>query len=301
MSRARQVLPGQTLMVTRRCTQRQFLLRPDPVTNDAVLYCVGVAAERHGIELHGVTCMSNTLCINCRDVRGEGPDFRQYLLSLLARFMNVHRSRWEAFWSSDEPSVVEICDAESELGMLVYNLTDPVRQQLVDKVHNWPGVSSLAYQLSGKPVRAKRPKKFFRKNGKMPAEVELRFVPPPGWAHLAHDEWSKLLGERVRAVEAEAADKRCKDGSRIAGRKAVLRRSPYSCPGTSPPRRNLNPRVACRNEHKRLAAMDRLKCFLRSYKQALEQWAAGVRDVLFPAGTWQLVQLGLVRCEPPPA
>ena len=287
-------------MVTRRCTQRQFLLRPDPVTNEAVLYCVGVAAEAHGIELHGVTCMSNTLCINCRDVRGEGPRFRQYLISLLARFMNVHRSRWEAFWSSDEPSVVELCDAEAELGMLVYNLTDPVRQQLVDKVYNWPGVSSLRHQLSGKPVRVKRPKKFFRNDGKMPAEVELRFVPPPGWAHLEQDEWAKLLRERVEAVEAQMAAKRRQDGSRVAGRKAVLRRSPFSCPNTPPPRRNLNPRIACRNKQKRLEAVDRLKRFQHRYEQALAQCVAGVRDVLFPAGTWQLVQLGLVRCEPPP-
>ena len=29
----RQVLPGQFYLITRRCTQRQFLLRPDPVTN----------------------------------------------------------------------------------------------------------------------------------------------------------------------------------------------------------------------------------------------------------------------------
>ena len=287
-------------MVTRRCTQRQLLLRPDPVTNQAVLYCVGVAAEKHGIELHGVTAMSNTLCINCRDVRGEGPDFRQYLISLLARFMNVHRSRWEAFWSSDEPSVVELCDAEAELGMLVYNLTDPVRQHMVDKVTNWPGVSSLRHQLAGKPIRVKRPRKFFRENGKMAAEVELRFVPPPSWAHLEQDQWAKLLRERVQLVEAKMAAKRRNDGSRVVGRKAVLRRSPFSCPKTLPPRRNLNPRIACRDKAKRLAAIERLKCFLQRYGQALAQVVAGVRDVVFPAGTWQLVQLGLVRCEPPP-
>jgi len=69
---------------------------------------------------------------------------------------------------------------------------------------------------------------------------------------------------------------------------------------TSPPRRNLNPRVACRDKHKRLTSIDRLKRFQQRYQQALEQWAVGVRDVLFPAGTWQLVQLGVVRCEPPP-
>jgi len=287
-------------MVTRRCSQRQFLLRADRETNEAVLYCLGVAAAKHGVELHGVTAMSNALCINCRDVEGLGPKFRQYLMSLLARFMNVHRSRWEAFWSSDAPSVVELVDAEAQLAQLVYNLTDPVRQQLVDRVHNWPGVSSLRYQLSGKPVRVKRPKKFFRSNGRMPDEVELRFVPPPSFAHLEHDAWAKLLGDRVRLVEEQAADERRKKGTRIAGRKAVLRRSPYSCPRTSPARRNLNPRVACRSKRKRLAALDRMKRFELRYRAALRLLAQGVRDVVFPAGTWQLARLGLVRCEPAP-
>jgi len=31
-------------MITRRCTQRQFLMRPDPVTNNAFIYCLAVAA-----------------------------------------------------------------------------------------------------------------------------------------------------------------------------------------------------------------------------------------------------------------
>ena len=283
-------------MVTRRCSRRQFLLRADRETNEAVLYCLGVAAAEHGIELHGVTAMSNALCINCRDVEGLGPKFRQYLMSLLARFMNVHRSRWEAFWSSDEPSVVELLDAEAELAQLVYNLTDPVRQQLVDKVHNWPGVSSLRYQLSGKPIRVKRPKKFFRSDGEMPDEVELRFVPPPGFAHLEHDAWSKLLGDRVSLVEAQAAEERRKKGTRIAGRKAVLRRSPYSYPKTLPPRRNLNPRIACRDKRTRLAVLARMKRFRIRYTEGLKLLAQGVRDVVFPAGTWQLARLGVVLC-----
>ena len=288
------------MMVTRRCSQRQLLLRPDRETNEAVLYCVGLAAAKHGIELHGVTAMSNALCINGRDVEGTHPEFRQYLMSLLARFMNVHRSRWEAFWSSDEPSVVELLDAEAELAQLVYNLTDPVRQDLVDKVHHWPGASSLRYQLSGKPIRVKRPKKFFRDDGTMPDEVELRFVPPPGFAHLEHDAWSKLLWDRVRVGEAKAADERRRKGIRVVGRKAVLRRSPFSFPKTPPPRRNLNPRVACRDERKRRAALERLKRFELRYSESLKQLVQGVRDVVFPAGTWQLVRLGLVCCEAAP-
>jgi hypothetical protein len=42
----RQVLPGQFYMITRRCTQRQFLLRPDRETNNAFTYCLIEAALR---------------------------------------------------------------------------------------------------------------------------------------------------------------------------------------------------------------------------------------------------------------
>ncbi len=118
-------------MSTRRCTQRQLLLRPDKNTNQTVAYCVGLAAERYQIELHGLMVMSNTVVINYRDVDGTDPEFRQYLFALLARSMNVVRSRWEAFWSSDEPSVMTLIDGGAQLDMLVYYITDSVRQGLV--------------------------------------------------------------------------------------------------------------------------------------------------------------------------
>ena len=42
----RQVLPRQFYLITRRCSQRQFLLRPDVATNNAFLYCLIDAALR---------------------------------------------------------------------------------------------------------------------------------------------------------------------------------------------------------------------------------------------------------------
>jgi hypothetical protein len=35
----RQVLPRQFYLITRRCAQREFLLRPDQATNNAFRYC----------------------------------------------------------------------------------------------------------------------------------------------------------------------------------------------------------------------------------------------------------------------
>ena len=49
MTAPRQVIPGSPYLVTRRCTQRQLLLRPDPIVNQVLRFCLAVAAERHGI------------------------------------------------------------------------------------------------------------------------------------------------------------------------------------------------------------------------------------------------------------
>ena len=59
MSMPRQVLPGQFYLVTRRCTQRQFLLRPDAATNNAFTYCLIEAAQRTNIEVLLPCAMSN--------------------------------------------------------------------------------------------------------------------------------------------------------------------------------------------------------------------------------------------------
>jgi hypothetical protein len=59
MSLPRQVLPGRFYLVTRLCTQRQFLLRPDAATNNAFTYCLIEAAQRTKVEVILPCAMSN--------------------------------------------------------------------------------------------------------------------------------------------------------------------------------------------------------------------------------------------------
>ena len=47
----RQVLPRRFYLITRRCVQRQFLLRPDAATNNAFLYCLIHAALRSEVDV----------------------------------------------------------------------------------------------------------------------------------------------------------------------------------------------------------------------------------------------------------
>ena len=51
MTAPRPVFPERFLFNTRRCTQREFLLRPDAATNNVFTYALAEAAQRHDITI----------------------------------------------------------------------------------------------------------------------------------------------------------------------------------------------------------------------------------------------------------
>jgi hypothetical protein len=59
MTAPRRVLPGTTYLVTRRCSERRFFLRPSVITNAIFLYLLSVAARLHRVEIHAF-CVSRT-------------------------------------------------------------------------------------------------------------------------------------------------------------------------------------------------------------------------------------------------
>ena len=69
------VLAGTTYLVTRRCIGRRFLLRPDQALNELFVYCLGLAAQAHGVRVHALCVMSNYYHLVLTDVEGVLPDF----------------------------------------------------------------------------------------------------------------------------------------------------------------------------------------------------------------------------------
>lgn len=285
MTLAREVVPGRFYMFTRRCTQRMFLLRPDDETNQAFLYCLGVAIRRHGIELILPCAMSNHHHTTAFDRHGNYPEFLEHFHGLLARCQNALRGRWENFWASEQPCVVQLVDREDVLRKLVYVATNPVKDHLVDKVHHWPGVNGLGPLLRGRVVRVKRPRHFFAADGEMPEEVELHMRIPPELGDAT--EILRELEERVRQAEGEAAAERSRTGRRILGRRAVLAQSWRSSPTSREPRRNLRPRVAAIKTWARIEALLRNREWQRAYREARCAWSSGLPAV-FPPGTYWL-------------
>jgi putative transposase len=285
MSLPRQVLPGQFYLITRRCTQRQFLLRPDPETNNAFTYCLAEAAQRYAISVLLPCALSNHYHAVIFDELGTYPQFIEHFHKMLARSQNALRGRWENFWSSEQVCVVRLVDREAVLDKLVYTATNPVKDHLVDRVHHWPGANGLQALLKGRPLRAVRPRHFFRANGPMPAEVQLTLSIPPQLGPAS--EVLAELEQRVRAVEAQAAAERLRTGRRVCGRRAVLQQSWRGHPASREPRRNLRPRIATRCKSARLDALLRDREFIIAYTNARKTWRDDA-TVKFPPGTYWL-------------
>ena len=298
--RPRQVLPGRSYFVTRRCTQRQFLLRPDPSINQAIKYCLAEAATHFDITVMWCTTMSNHIHYGIFDPHGVYPQFLARFHLLVAKCVNAHHDRWENMWSAEETNVVECVEARDSFGRMIYSLTNPTEHHLVERAHHWPGVTSLNAQLLDKTERIRRPHWFFDKDGSMPEWVELRYCRPPGFEHLSHEDWAAMIREAVAAEEAKAAEERKRTRTPILGVRAIKDQSPYETPATSEERRGITPRVAAKSKWARIAALQRNKRFELRYRQALAARRAGDLQVLFPAGTYKLRLLGLVRVEPPP-
>jgi len=297
MTLARPVYKGRFLLITRRCTQREFLLRPDDETNNAFTYLLAEAAQRFGVVIVLSQMMSNHHHTALYDPEGRYVELLEHFHKFVAKSQNALRGRWENLWSTGEPSVVELVTREAVMNELVYVATNPVKDGLVEKVHHWPGPKFTAALMSGKPMRARRPDHFFRDDGPMPAEVELVLQLPDHFE--GRDEFLAELRRRIADVENACAAERQATGRRVIGRRGVLRQSWRASPTSREPRRELRPRVAAGNRWMRIAALQRNKQWLAEYQEARKRWMAG-DPCEFPYGTYWLARFAQVRVKPPP-
>jgi REP element-mobilizing transposase RayT len=297
MTAPRQILPGTTYLVTRRCAQRQFLLRPSQATNDVFRYVLAVASQRFGVRVHAYCVLSNHFHLIVTDPGARLPAFEQYLDSLVARALNASLGRWESFWAPSSYSAVALHSPEDIVEKAAYVLANPVAAGLVRSGRDWPGLWSAPEQLDAGAVPARRPGSFFRQGGSMPDSAELELTSPPGFDSPA--DYRDRLVAALAACEERAAATLASQGRGFMGVTSVLVQKPTARPTPGEPRRKLRPRVAGRDKWKRVEALSRLVDFLRSYREAWVALRAGARDVLFPAGTyWLRVAYG-VRCAAP--
>ncbi len=182
MTPPRRVLPGASYLITRRCSERRFFLKPSRATNEIFLYVLALAARRYGILVHAFCVLSNHCHLIITDLDARLPAFMQYLESLVARAVNASLGRFEGFWATDGSySAVEPVDPSDVVAKTAYVLADPVAAGLVRRGADWPGLWTAHEQIGGAKLTARRPKVFFDPKSSLPEAVELELTTTPGF------------------------------------------------------------------------------------------------------------------------
>lgn len=303
MARPRRVLPGRTYLLTRRCSERRFFLKPSPIVEHIYTYILAVAALRFGVLLHAAVVMSNHHHIVLTDVHGNLPRFCHLMHSLIARMLNLSYDRCENFWGPGSYSAVLLAEPDDVLDKMAYVLANPVAAGLVERGTEWPGFITTPKMLLGKRsqgIVVKRPGGFFIDETEMPEMVELTFCCPPSVEAVMSKEEAAERLQRRREAKEEAARRRAKDmGVSFLGKDGIRAQDPFDCPDTQEPRFQLSPNLACRDMWKRIELLQESSDWHNEYDECRWRFKMGEREVEFPRGTWGPVVIYGARAKPP--
>jgi putative transposase len=305
MTRPRIVDPGATLALSRRTTRRHFLLNPDEARQMEQIYwyCLGHAAQLHGVLVHAACLMSTHAHEVITDVRGVYPKFLETLHRNLALCTKALRGWPEEVFNKKSTGAHALLTDEAMIESIAYLIANPVEAGAVRYAKDWPGAHTLPAHVGTRVIRVKRPPHYFDPNNadwpeaielplQMPATLELNYG-----ADLARER----IAERVCAKQHQAWNKAKRKGLAFVGPRRVLRLAHTKRAQSYEVFGSLNPQFAAAG-HRRSAteAVKRLRAFRAQYKRALAKWTAGDRTACFPEGTWWMRVCHGARCGPGP-
>lgn len=300
MTQPRCVQPGSIVMITRRTLRRTHLLRPDGEVNNLFTYCLAVTSQRFGIRVHAAVLMSTHEHLIVTDTLGQLPRFLQEFHRLLALGIKVFR-KWEgAVWDHEKTSVVELRTTQALVEKLAYVMANPVAAGLVRRAPQWPGVTTTPEQLGRARMTAARPDYYFdSENPAWPKTMTMQLTMPV--CHLSEAQLRGAVACELERAENGARASVAARGWKVMGADRIARLSPYERATSWEPLRGRNPTFAVGRSQRNalLHAIATLREFRRAYREAMERWKRGLRDAIFPVGTWLMRQMHMVAVVAP--
>lgn len=278
-------------MGTRRCSEQRFFLRPSALTDQLFLFCLARAARLTGVQIHEFQVLSNHYHVVLTDVHGNRPEFFRELNQFVARAVNASLGRWESFFAPGSYNAVTLVDGDAIEAECLYTLCNVVKAGLVKLPEYWGGVCSWSLEY-GESKRIRRPEGFFRRSKSTVRDEEVLTLVRPAalYPELSDAEARDRLRQRARERSYAFAATRQADGRGFLGMKRVRNQPVHRAPKRPSQRRGIRPTVAGKNKPARVEALRRYVAFLEAYRSARLRFEAGIRDVVFPRGTYLLAR-----------
>ena len=297
MSRRLRYIPegGALVEVTCRTIHSRFLLRPSPELNDIVVGVLARAQRIYPIRLCAFAFPSNHfhLTLDVDDAR-QLSNFMRYLNSNLARELGRRVGWRDKVWARRYQAIVISNEAAAQIERLKYVLAHGVKEGLVEKVAQWPGVHCVHalmmeetlegywFDRSQEYAARIRGEDFDRMRYATPEVLTLS--PLPCWKHLPVETRKRLVADLVSEIEAEAATRRQQTGSQVLGVSAVRGQHPLDRPKRS--KKSPAPLFHAASKAVRQELYAAYGWFVAAYRDASEKLRGGTRTVAFPLGSF---------------
>jgi len=295
-------LAGDYYMVTCRVLLRRYLFKPDRAILNAFKYLLGEYARKHGIRIFAVCVMSTHYHLVVLDTRGVLPKFLRDVNRSVA---NVIKARYRTSGAvfQQEPSKVKLHGAKAVVDKIAYVLANPVAAGAVRDPREWPGLRTRLSDMGRTVVRGLRPEHYFGRRKTMRPDASFAVEMPPVLLDAygrekAMEELTLALEEKVAEARAEVRRK----GWTYLGAKRAMSVSPFKQAVAYEVFGARNPDLSTYGLTAEEAATVKREyiAFHLAYQDCRQRLMRGETDVLWPAGTWAMVQHFGQRAGPLP-
>lgn len=227
----RGLVSNRLIEVTTRTIQGRFFLRPSQETN-AILKGVISRAQTHvDMTIVAAVAMSNhvhfLLVPRSLDQLAE---FMRYFKSNVAIKLNPRIGWGGTFWASRYSSRIVSDEEDAQVDRLLYILKHGVKENLVARPSEWPGVN-VAHELAngyddviGGAWNVDQPA------ADPPESLSFVLSPLPCWSHLNRAQRSEKVRSHVERIERNGRRKRIAEGKKPLGTKDILSQDPQHRP-----------------------------------------------------------------------
>jgi REP element-mobilizing transposase RayT len=286
---------GSLVEVTCRTIHSRFLLRPGLALNQIVVGVLGRAQRKYSTRVCGYVLASNHvhLLLDVDDA-GQLSRFMRYVNSNLARKVGRLVGWHDKIWSRRYQAIVVSPEDAAQVARLRYILSHGVKENLVERVEQWPGVHCAKSLLTGEPAEgywfdqtqeyaARRRGETFDRLRYATPEI-LVLSPLPCWRHLSDEVRRQLVVEMIADIETEAALRRQRSGSQVLGASVVRGQHPFDHPAR--PKKSPAPLFHAASKRVRQELWAAYAWFVSAFREASTKLRSGDRMARFPAGSF---------------
>lgn len=291
----RYIRPQKLVEITCRTVQGRFLLRPSTELNRRVLGVLGRAQRLTGMKLHAVAFASNHYhLLASPDEPDQLVRFMRHVQSNIAREAGELYGWRERFWSRRYRDIAVSDEPEAQVDRLRYCLSHGLKEDLVARCRDWPGLSSVAALVDGKALKGTwydrtalceaRRRGEHKRLADFATVETVELSPLPCWEHLEPEEIRERVAELVTEIEKRHRLRRAVEGASVAGSRAVRRRHPHDRPTRS--KRTPAPRFHTARREAWNALRAAVQAFTEEFRVAAELLKLGHPEPGFPAGSF---------------